>query len=213
MDLWNSRWLGIPYRPDPDEHSYLERAQVRQDEDLIVRASVLDRRESERFFGVPLARRGIQPVWVEIRNNGQHPYRLRLASLDASYYPPLEAAYVNHFRLARRLIAFGVLAWLFLPLLVLLPFKLLCGPGRQPAHERLFPGTRHRLGSHQARGQPWQGFVFTSLDEGTKQFSVRLLGLAGVKDFAFSIAVPGLRVDHHNKRLDELGSSGERNRV
>jgi hypothetical protein len=208
MDLWNSRWLGIPYRPDPDEHSYLERAQVRQDDDVVVRASVLDKRESERFFGAPLARRGIQPVWVEIRNNGAQPYRLRLASLDANYYPPLEAAYVNHFRLARRLIAFGVLAWLFLPLLVLLPFKLLAARVANRRMNAYFQ--EHGIGWGPIKpGTTLAGFVFTSLDEGAKQFSVRLLGLAGVKDFAFSIAVPGLRVDHRNKRLDELGSSGE----
>jgi LssY C-terminus len=208
MDLWNSRWLGIPYRPDPDEHSYLGRAQVRQDDDVVVRASVLDKRESERFFGAPLARRGIQPVWVEIRNNGPHSYRLRLASLDANYYPPLEAAYANHFRLARRLVAFGVLAWLFLPLLVLLPFKLLAARVANRRMNAYFQ--EHGIGWGPIKpGTTLAGFVFTTLDEGAKQFSVRLLGLAAVKDFAFSITVPGLRVDHRNKRLDELGSSGE----
>jgi len=203
MDLWNVRWLGIPYRPDPLERSYLERAQVRQDEDLIVKASVLDRRESERFFGVPLARRGIQPVWVEITNNGAHSYRLRLASIDANYFPPLEAAFVNHFRFARRLIAFGALAWFFLPLLVLLPFKLLAARVANRRMNAYFQ--EHGIGWRPIKpGSKVEGFVFTSLDEGTKQFSVGLLGLAGAKSFAFSIAVPGLRVDHHNKGLDAL---------
>src|SRR5262245_7222793 len=208
MDLWNSRWLGIPYHPRPEERPYVERAQVRRDNDLVVRASVLDGRESERFFGVPLARRGIQPVWLGIRNHGTEPYRLRLASLDANYYPPLEAAYVNHFRIARRLLAFGALAWFFLPLLVLLPFKLLAA---RAANRRL-------TAFFQDPGIAWwpvrpgatlEGFVFTSLDEGTKQFSVKLLGLGGAKEFAFSIDVPGLKLDHRSKRLDELAEAGE----
>ena len=39
----------------------------------------------------------------------------RIASIDPNYYPPLEAAYVNHLRIGRRLLEFGVLAWLSLP--------------------------------------------------------------------------------------------------
>jgi hypothetical protein len=208
MDLWNSRWLGIPYHRHPEERPYLERAQVRQDHDLVVRASVLDGRESERFFGVPLARRGIQPVWLEIRNHGTQPYRLRLASLDANYYPPLEAAYVNHFRIARRLLAFGALAWFFLPLLVLLPFKLLAARAANRRMNAFFQ--EHGIGWGPIRpGATLEGFVFTSLDEGIKQFSVKLLGPGGAKDFAFSIAVPGLKIDHRSKRLDELAGSGD----
>jgi hypothetical protein len=37
----------------------------------------------------------------------------------------LEAAYANHFHILRRLLGFGLLAWLFLPLVILLPFKIL----------------------------------------------------------------------------------------
>ncbi len=113
MGLWNSRWLGVPYSPRPEERSYLERAEVRKDDTLVVRASVLANRESERFFGVPLPRRGIQPVWLEITNHGPHAYRLRLASLDPNYYPPLEAAYANPFHIVRRILGFGVLALRF----------------------------------------------------------------------------------------------------
>src|SRR5262245_23803362 len=134
MDIWNIRWLGIPYAPQAEERAFLERAELRQDDELAIRASVLDARESERFFGVPMARRGIQPVWLEVANHGKQPCRLRLASLDPNYYPPLEAAYVNHFRIVKRLVGFGLLAWVFLPLFVLLPFKLL---GARAANRRM----------------------------------------------------------------------------
>ena len=60
--LW--RLFRVPYTPRPDETPFLERAEQRQDGDLVVRAAVLDDHESRRFFGVPLARRGIQPVWL-----------------------------------------------------------------------------------------------------------------------------------------------------
>jgi hypothetical protein len=200
--------LGIPYRPQPEERSFLDRAEVQQDHDLIVTVSVLDDRESERFFGVPLARRGIQPVWVEITNNSDQPYRLRLASLDPNYYPPLEAAFVNHYHIGRRLAGFGFLAWLFFPLLPLLPFKVF---GARRANRRMNAYFQeHGIGWGLVRpGSKLAGFVFASLDEGTKQLTVRLVGTAGVKEFAFSIPVPGLAVDHRSKQFDVLANSGE----
>ena len=202
------RWLGIPYTPRPEERPFLERAVVQRDDELVVCAAVLDHRESERFFGVPLARRGIQPVWLQIRNQGRHGFRLRLASIDPSYFPPLEAALLNHFHIGRRLVGFGLLAWLFLPLLVLLLLKVLAA----------WAANRHMNAFFEGQGIGWglirpgaeiAGFVFTALDEGTKQFSVRLIGTAGARDFGFSIPVPGLRVDYGRKELDVLANAGD----
>jgi hypothetical protein len=206
--LWKYFRLGVSYTPHPDTGFFRQRAEMRQDDEMVVRAAVLDDRESERFFGVNLARRGIQPVWLEISNIGRQFYRLRLASLDPNYYPPLEAAMVNHFAIGRRLIAFGLLAWLFLPLLVLLAFKI---AGTWAANRRMNAYfEEHGIGWGLIRpGTELAGFVFTSLDEGTKQFSVGFLGAAGAKDFAFSIPVPGLRVDHRNKEIGELIASEE----
>jgi LssY C-terminus len=208
LDFWKYCRLGVPYKPGPEERPFLQRAQVRQDDEIVVRAAVLDDRESERFFGVDLAHRRIQPVWLEISNHGGNAYRLRLASLDPNYYPPLEAALVNHFAIGRRLIAFGLLIWLFLPLLLLVPFKIY---GAWSANRRMNAFFEdHGIGWGLIRpGTELAGFVFTSLDEGTKQFSVRLVGTAGTKDFAFSIPVPGLRIDHHSKQIDALCSAVE----
>jgi LssY C-terminus len=208
MGLWNSRWLGVRYAPQPEERTYLDRAEERKDDTLVVRASVLANRESERFFGVPLARRGIQPVWLEIANNGPHAYRLRLASLDPNYYPPLEAAYTNHFHIIRRILGFGLLAWLFLPLLILLPLKIVAARIANRRMDAYFQ--EHGLGWGLIRpGASVAGFVFTTLDEGTKQFVVRLLGPGGTREFAFSLAVPGLKVDHDEQLLETPEGLGE----
>jgi hypothetical protein len=68
----------------------------------------------------------------------------------------------------------------------------------------------HGLGYGLIRpGTTVAGFVFTSLDEGTKQFSVRLLGGGDSKAFGFAIPVPGLKVDHGNKQFEELANSRE----
>lgn len=204
MSLWQSRWLGIHYEPRPEERPFLERKAVQKDDELEVSVSVLGDRESERFFGVALARRGIQPVWLQIANHGKHAYRLRLASLDPSYYPPLEAAYFNHYSMGKRVLAYGVLAWwLFLPLFVLLPFKVFAAWAANRRMNAYFE--EHAIGWGLIRpGAEVAGFVFTTHDEGTKQIPVRLISFAGVKDFAFSVPVPGLKVDHGSKRFDEL---------
>jgi hypothetical protein len=199
---------GVAYKPQPEERSFLRRAEVQHSQDFVVQVAVLDHRESEAFFGVPLAKRGIQPVWLQITNKGSHPCRLRLASLDPNYYAPLEAAYANHFRIGRRLVGFGLLAWLFLPLIVLLPFKLL---GARSANRRMNVFFQeHGLGWSLMRpGSDVSGFVFTTLDEGTKQVPVRLFSTQRTTDFLFSMAVPGLRVDHGNRLLEERAASME----
>jgi hypothetical protein len=200
---------GVGYHPQPEERPFLDRADSKHDDDLIVRVAVLDHHESERFFGVPLARRGIQPVWLQITNRSAQPYRLRLASLDPNYYSPLEVAFLGHFHIGRRILGFGLLAFFFLPLLIIvLPFKVLSARASNRRMNAFF--VEHGIGRGLIRpGGELSGFVFTTLDEGTKQFSVRLLGAAGAKEFSFSIPVPGLRVDHGGKRLDGLCHAAE----
>jgi hypothetical protein len=201
--LLTARWLGIPYTSSPDQRPFLERVVVQRAGTVAVSAAVLDHQESEHFFGVPLARRGIQPVWLHIANHGPEPLRLRLASIDPSYFPPLEAALINHFKIGRRLLGFGLLAWWFLPFLVILPLKVL---GARAANRRMDAFFEEQgIGWGLIRpGTELEGFVFTTLDEGTKQFSVGLIGSAGTMQVAFSIPVPGLKVDYESKESEIL---------
>ncbi len=69
------------------------------------------------LFGVRLARHRLQAVWIEVVNGGDEPLWLDRVQLDPGYYTPQEAANLAHFKMATRLVAFGVLGWLFLPLL------------------------------------------------------------------------------------------------
>ncbi len=199
----NFNLFRVPYTPRPEERAFLQRAAVQRDDDLVVEVAVLDDREGARFFGAPLARRGIQPVWLRITNRGAQPYRLRLATLDPSYYPPLEAAFINHFAISKQLIGFGLLAWLWLPLLILLPFRVV---GAWLANRRMNAYFQeHGISSGLILpGHELAGFVFTTHDAGTKQVTIALAGSAGVKAFAFSIPVPGLRLDYGCKRFEEL---------
>jgi len=204
---WKSLWLGVPYTPRPDERPFLDRLVTQSDAGISIAAVALSAAESDRFFGVALARKGIQPVWLRVTSDAA-PYRLRLASIDPNYYPPLEAAYVNHFRIGRRLVEFGLLSLVFIHLLLILPFKLLSARRSNRRMDAFFQ--EHGIGWGTARpGEPLEGFVFTQLDEGTKQFTVKLIGRSGAKEFNFAVPVPGLRVDHHSKQLDAAEVSGD----
>jgi hypothetical protein len=61
-----------------------------------VRASVaaLSGDESRAEYGVPLADKGIQPVWIEIENRGPRQIWLLSAGVDPGYFPASEVAEV-----------------------------------------------------------------------------------------------------------------------
>ena len=103
----------------------MERARFLRKGDVEATVAVPSDGESQRLFGVRLARHNLQAVWLEVVNGGREPMWLDLVQLAPNYYTPLEAANVVRFALGKRLIAFGLLGWLFLPLLPLLPLKLL----------------------------------------------------------------------------------------
>ena len=190
------------------ENSFLQRKQTLKEGNIEVSVAVPTDREADRFFGVPLTRRNIQPLWIELRNSGKESYRLRLAAIDPNYFPPLEAAYLNHFGMGKRVLAFGLLAWLFFILIPLLPLKLL---GALRANRRMNSFFQeHGLGWGIIRpGIEVSGFVFTTHDQGTKQVLIRLLGDQSQREFTFSIPVPGFRGDYGKKSLDLPGGEGE----
>lgn len=125
------QWFTVRFDPNVEDRSFLERAEPQTRDGLSVKVAVLSDRESQRHFGVHLSRRGLQAVWIERENRSDRVVRLDFYSVDSAYYTPLEAAYVCHFSMGERLLSFGVLSWLFLPLLPLLPFKLVSAEREQ----------------------------------------------------------------------------------
>src|SRR5262245_35215322 len=123
--LWQ-RIFTTPYAPDTSLRSFLERAQTQENAAARVTVAVLDASESAQLCGVPLAKRGLQPVYLRVVNLGTAPLRLQVVNIDPNYFTPLEAAGVNHYSLLKRLSAFGILGWFLLPVvLLILPFKLI----------------------------------------------------------------------------------------
>jgi hypothetical protein len=186
----------------------LDAAVSQQRDDLEVRVAVLDDAESRKFFGVPMARRGIQPVWVHVVNRTDQPYRLQFVALDPNHFSPLEAAALNHYSGGKRLLGFGLLAWLFLPLLILLPIKLFAVRRANRKMDAFFLEHAFRMRPIPAGGEQ-AGFVFTNLSEGNKIVLVRLLGPDGFQDFEFSLQVEGLRTDYLRHEFDRLHAADE----
>jgi len=181
----------------------LDAAVTQRRDDLEARVAVLDDAASRKFFGVPMARRGIQPVWVHIVNRSNRPYRLQFVALDPNHFSPLEAAALNHYSGGKRLLGFGILAWLFLPLIILLPVKLFAVRRANRRMDAYFQEHAFRMRPIPAGGEQ-AGFVFTNLSEGNKVVLVRLLSPDGVEDFEFSLSVQGLRTDHLRREFDAI---------
>ncbi len=179
------RWLVIPYSPSPDAPTFFDAAVTQQRDGLEVRVAVQDGATSRKFFGVPMARRGVQPVWVHVVNHSDQSYRLQFVALDPNYFSPLEAAALNHYSSGKRLLGFGLLAWwLWVPILILLPIKLFAVRRANRKMDAFFLEHAFRMRPIPAGGEH-AGFVFTNLSEGNKVVLVRLLGPDGTQDFEF----------------------------
>jgi hypothetical protein len=196
----------IRYAPEPGERGFLERLQTKEAAGVRVSVAVPDGVEARRIFGVPLAARSLQPVFLRIENllpAGATPLRLSAVTIDPEYYTPREAAALSSFSIGRRLLGFGALAWFFLPLLGLLLVKVLSARRANRRMEEVF----HALGLRLApipSGARAEGFVFTNLDVGTKSVTVRLQGQDQTRELEFSVPVPGLDADHHQREFDAL---------
>jgi hypothetical protein len=226
----------VSYAPDAGLRSFLERAQSQASPLAEVTVAVLDAVESERVFGVPLARRGIQPVFLRVVNRSQTQLRLHLVSMDRNYYTPLEAAGVCHFSIVKRLSAFGILACFFFVLLALIPFKVVAAYRANRRMDEQFQSQAFRLRPVPAGGEA-EGFVFTHLDFGTKAVRVCFhaasspfdlaslprevadpatyrppVGVAHgqpVVDLTFTVAVPGIAADYLKRNFAAIYPSSE----
>jgi hypothetical protein len=222
--LW--RLVTTPYDPTPSATEFLARAASQEDARARVTVAVMATAESRRFFGVDLARRGIQPVFIRIENHSADSVRLQMVNVDPRYFTPLEAAGVNHFSILRRLSAFGAIGWAFLPLLGLVPLKLVTAWLNNGRMDDFFRAQGFRLGPI-APGETAEGFVFTTLDLGTKVVHVHLTRVGDLRDaiegiasavvaevaprstaaagdFTFTLSVPGIAADYQDHDFSAL---------
>jgi hypothetical protein len=144
-----------------------QRAVVQSVDQLTVSASVPGEDETAALFGVPLYKRGIQPVWIEVDNQSDEFMRLALTSIDREYFAPLEVAYM--FR------------------------KGFSKESRKAMEQRFYQSAMSR---RIPPGETRSGYVFTHSSPGTKSFNVDLYGNEGDASFTFFVTVPGFVPDY-----------------
>ncbi|UCH23120.1 MAG: LssY C-terminal domain-containing protein [Deltaproteobacteria bacterium] len=170
------------FNPRPiAEVPFKERAQTQVKNNIRVTAAVFSAEESEAVFGVPLYKKGIQPVWLEIENKDEERVWFAPVGTDPDYFAPLEIAYIHRLSFNKK---------------------------ANQQMERLFhdKAMRGRIDPGSVRS----GFVFTNLDMGTKAFNVDLVGEDNqVRIFTFLIPVPGLKVDYREVDFDNLYTQKE----
>ena len=77
-----------------------ERAVTEAGRGVEVSATVLGPEDSIRMLGTNVNAAGVQPVWIEVRNETEHMLWLLRAGADPDYFSPLEVAWSAHVKLA-----------------------------------------------------------------------------------------------------------------
>ena len=160
--------------PAPESFDFHARAETKVDERVSTTAVVLSPAETEYYFGMPLAKKGIQPVWLQIDNQEDQAFVLMLLSLDPDYFAPSEVAWIAGAR-SDEALATETNAFLkrHVPVLI-------------PPHSTV------------------SGFVYANLDPGAKAFSVELFGPRALRSFDFVQLVPGFEADFSRVDFDRL---------
>lgn len=175
---------GCASAPPPSEleqSDYQSRAVTRSEGGIKVSASALSADESLDIYGFPLAKKGIQPVWIQVENNEDVAYWLMSTGLDPNFFPASEAAeafVTTHKDETRDKLV---------PHFEALAFRDPIPPGKTVS-----------------------GFVLTNLDEGVKLVHVDLVAERRHKSFSFFSRIPGFRADYlGRKKLDEAYENDE----
>ena len=157
-----------PPQSELEQRDYRSRAIIRNDGGIKVSASTLSADESRDIYGFPLAKKGIQPVWIQVENNEDEAYWLMSTGLDPNFFPASEAAeaFVTTHRDETRDV--------LIPRFEALAFRDPIPPG-----------------------QTVSGFILTNLDEGLKLVHVDLVADRRYKSFSFFTRIPGFRADYH----------------
>jgi hypothetical protein len=153
--------------PPAADQAYKSRAVTRTEGGLRVSSAVLSADESATVYGVPLAKRLIQPVWIEVENREDHAYYLLSPGLDPNFFPASEASE---------------------------SFEAIESSKRRIELDRRFRELAFR--NPILPGSTASGFVLTNLDEGFKFVQIDLVTQGRARTFTILASVPGFRSDY-----------------
>ncbi len=179
-DSTKPQTVRIKYQSE-SEVPFLERAQTQTERDVRVTAAVPSAEESRKLFGVEMYKRGVQPVWFEIENKTPEPVWFLPAGVDPNYFTAFDVARLHRTTLSKDV--------------------------NEELARQLYDRS---MGMYVAPGAIRSGYVFTTLDEGTKAFIVDVASAnKEVRTYLFYIPVPGLKLDHQKVDWDNLYKAGE----
>jgi len=149
-------------RPAPDGDEPLRaRAVSVTKESITLRAAVLGKMESHRLLGANIGALGVQPVWIEVRNDTPQSLALLRTGTDPDYFSPLEVAWSLH-------------GWF--------------GGSRNAEIDDWF--NQAGFQNPVPPGETRSGIVFTNAARGTKLLNVDLLGNQRLVVFTLFLRVP-----------------------
>ena len=159
--------VGCASAPPAANLDYKSRAVTRSEGGMRVSAAVLSAGESAAIYGVPLAAKAIQPVWIEVENGEDSAYYLLSPGLDPNFFPASEAAetMTSH-----------------------------ASPEQRAEFDRRFRQLAFR--NPVLPGAKAAGFVLTNLDEGFKFVQIDLVSSGRARTFAILATVPGFLADY-----------------
>ena len=164
-----------------------ERALTTEINGIRVSASVLGDEEARQIFGIDLARKKIQAVWVEVENNADRPIILLPIAIDPGYFAPLEVAFAYH-----KAFATEANAALDEHLLNL----------NFPIRSPVVPGARA------------SGYIFTNWEKGMKVIDVDLFGNDFSQNFTFFADKPDSNLGQDFiERIETMYSPAELQKV
>jgi hypothetical protein len=160
--------------PPVDPLAYKSRTKRSINEDVTVTVAVPTIAEAQAIYGVELASKHIQPVWLEVKNDSADLYWFLPSGMDPHYFSPSEVAFAFY------------------------SDKEESNRQLNEKFQRLQFENPIRPASTQA------GFVLVNLDEDFKAVDIDLLSREAVKSFSFIIADPEFKADHKELDFDAI---------
>jgi hypothetical protein len=160
--------------PAPESPDFRSRIETQTIDGIRASAVVLSPLESVHIFKKPLAENGIQPVWLEIENQGDKEFYLMLLSIDPNYFTPSE------------------IAWIFQ------------GDGDGSLDDKIDFFLQKHIRIIVPPHDTVSGYVYTNIDPGAKAFGIELLGIQEIRSFSFFQLVPGFEADFMGVAFEKL---------
>ncbi|UCD34471.1 MAG: LssY C-terminal domain-containing protein [Nitrospiraceae bacterium] len=167
------------FSPRPvDEVPFKTRAHTQVQGGLTVSAAVPTLEEGKEIYGVDLASKGMQAVWIQVKNETGLTYWFLQSGLDPAYFSASEASYA---------------------------FRSSTSPGVSEAIDRRFQDLQFR--NPIGPGATVSGFLVVNRDEGFKAVDVDLISRAKAANFTYIIPDPSFKGDFTLVDFDTLYDS------